>query len=261
MNTFGTLGEDKDFTDVTLVCEDGKQVEAHKVILANSSPFFQNVLRKNKHIHPLIYMKGIKSDDLLAVIDFLYCGETNIYQENFDSFLAIAEVLQLKGLMGKSDKVEVIEEESFEIAAKPVPSALKPVSPCQPYFAEHIASTALDAISGEVALTFHFSSGNLQELDDKCISMMEKTTGKNVYGKQIYRCKVCGKEKIIAKMKDHIESSHLEGILIPCNFCEKTFRSRNLLSVHTHRNHKEAKMKYIHHPYFKSRPQLFEKAP
>ena len=80
--------------------------------------------------------------------------------------------------MGKSDKVEVIEEESFEIAAKPVPSALKPVSPCQPYFAEHIASTALDAISGEVALTFPFSSGNLQELDDKCISMMEKTTGK-----------------------------------------------------------------------------------
>ena len=83
VNTFGTLREDKDFTDVTIVCEDGKQVDAHKVILANSSPFFQNILRKNKHIHPLIYMKGVKSDDLLAVIDFLYCGETNIYQENF----------------------------------------------------------------------------------------------------------------------------------------------------------------------------------
>ena len=137
VNTFGSLREDKDFTDVTLVSDDGKQVEVHRVILANASPFFQNILRKNKHIHPLIYMKGIKSDDLLAVIDFIYCGETNIYQENFDSFLAIAEVLQLKGLMGKSDKVEVIEEESFEIAAKPVPSALKPVSPCQPYFAEH----------------------------------------------------------------------------------------------------------------------------
>ena len=57
VDTFGSLREDKDFTDVTLACEDGNQVEAHKVILANSSPFFQNLLRRNKqHTHPLIYM-------------------------------------------------------------------------------------------------------------------------------------------------------------------------------------------------------------
>ena len=35
---FGNLIEDKDF-DVTLACEDGQQVEAHKVILAASNPF------------------------------------------------------------------------------------------------------------------------------------------------------------------------------------------------------------------------------
>ena len=37
-SAFGNMREDKDFTDVTLVCEDGEQVEAHKVILAASSP-------------------------------------------------------------------------------------------------------------------------------------------------------------------------------------------------------------------------------
>ena len=31
---FGNLREDNDFADVTLACEDGEQVEAHKVILA-----------------------------------------------------------------------------------------------------------------------------------------------------------------------------------------------------------------------------------
>ena len=41
------LREDKDLSDVTLVCEDGQQVEAHKVILAISSPFFQSLLKKN----------------------------------------------------------------------------------------------------------------------------------------------------------------------------------------------------------------------
>ena len=56
---FGNLREDKDFADVTLACEDGQQVEAHKVILAASSPFFQKLLRRNKHPQPLIYMRGM----------------------------------------------------------------------------------------------------------------------------------------------------------------------------------------------------------
>ena len=53
---FGSLREDNEFADVTLACEDGQQIEAHKVILAASSPFFQNLLKSNKHPHPLIYM-------------------------------------------------------------------------------------------------------------------------------------------------------------------------------------------------------------
>ena len=40
---FGNLREDREFADVA--CEDGQQIEAHKVILAASSPFFQNLLQ------------------------------------------------------------------------------------------------------------------------------------------------------------------------------------------------------------------------
>ena len=93
---FKNLREDTDFNDVTLACEDGTQVEAHKVVLAALGPVFQNLLRRNKHNHPLIYMSGVKSHDLLAIVDFLYSGEANVFQENLDSFLAIAEELQLK---------------------------------------------------------------------------------------------------------------------------------------------------------------------
>ena len=41
--SFGSLRRDEDFADVTLACEDGKQVEAHKVILSSSSPVFQKI--------------------------------------------------------------------------------------------------------------------------------------------------------------------------------------------------------------------------
>ena len=52
---FRNLRGDETFTDVTLTCEDGQQVEAHKVILAGSSPFFKKLLERNKHLHPWIY--------------------------------------------------------------------------------------------------------------------------------------------------------------------------------------------------------------
>ena len=78
-NALGQLRGNNDFVDVTLACEDGRQIEAHKVILASLSPFFQRVLKRNKHSHPLIYMKGMKSDDLTAIVDFLYFGEANVY--------------------------------------------------------------------------------------------------------------------------------------------------------------------------------------
>ena len=88
---------------MTLACEDGQQVEAHKVILAFSIPFFQKWLTRNKHNHPLVYMRGMKSENLLAIVDFLYYGKVNVYQQNLDSFLVIAEEFQLKGLIGKTD--------------------------------------------------------------------------------------------------------------------------------------------------------------
>ena len=100
ISSVGNLKEDKDFTDVTLACEDGRQIEAHKIILVGLSPFFDNLLRRNKHSHPLIYMRGVKSEDMAAIVEFLYCGEASVLQENLDSFLAIAEELKLKGLTG-----------------------------------------------------------------------------------------------------------------------------------------------------------------
>ena len=100
ISSFGSLRGDNDLSDVTLACEDGHQLEAHKVILASSSPFFMDILKKHKHSHPLIYMKGLNSKDMSAMLDFLYFGEATVYQENLDTFLALAEELKLKGLTG-----------------------------------------------------------------------------------------------------------------------------------------------------------------
>ena len=106
-SAFGSLRKDSDFTNVTLACEEGQQVEAHKVILAATSPLFQNILKKNPHAHPLIYMRGIDAEELVAVVDFLYYGEANICENNLDGFLALAEELQLKGFERKTTEFEL----------------------------------------------------------------------------------------------------------------------------------------------------------
>ena len=65
-------------------------------------------------------MRGVKSENLLAVVDFLYRGEANVYQENLDSFLAIAEELQLKGLMGQTELILNAKTTHQEMNHKPV---------------------------------------------------------------------------------------------------------------------------------------------
>ena len=92
---FRELRDDKDFFDVTLACDD-EQIQAHKIILSACSPFFRNILRRNPHQHPLLYLKGVKYTDLQSVLNFMYHGEVNVAQEELNSFLAVAEDLQVK---------------------------------------------------------------------------------------------------------------------------------------------------------------------
>ena len=55
-------------------------------------------------------MRGVKSENLTAMVDFFYHGEANVFQENLDSFLVLAEELQLKGLRGNQTEKEASSE-------------------------------------------------------------------------------------------------------------------------------------------------------
>ena len=241
-SAFGSVREDKDFADVTLACEDGQQVEAHKVILASSSPFFQNLLKKNKHPHPLIYMKGIKHEILLAVVDFLYLGEANVFQESLDSFLGIAEELKLKGLTDQTRDAENKKEISSgnpmqQVNSKSLHKLKKSSMKKDPLGSYAQTSPAKSYNDAKVAIP-NFLSWDLQQLDEKVKSMMESSEtlipyGKNGKQERAKTCKVCGKEGLSMAIRDHIEAHHLEGVSLPCDVCGKEFRSRLILRKHT----------------------------
>merc|ERR1712142_1426371 len=67
-------------------------------ILSACSPFFKAILFRNKHEHPLLYLKGILAKDMEALLNFMYHGEVNVAQDDLNSFLQVAEDLKIKGL-------------------------------------------------------------------------------------------------------------------------------------------------------------------
>jgi len=167
---FRSLRNDTNFSDITLVSEDGQQLEAHKVILAVFSPFFNTMLKRNKHPHPLIYMRGMKSEDLVAMVDFFYYGEANVYQLNIDAFLAIAEELKLKGLTGNGNGDKEKEEEVHK--GNTYKEIINPKFKKDPNSLSHEIIFQKSAIENDlferaVAVTTFAVSGDLQELEDK----------------------------------------------------------------------------------------------
>ena len=96
-----------EFCDVILVSQDSGQFAAHKVILASSSEVFKNILVNVRHPHPLIFLSGVKSTVLQAVLDFIYSGEAQIENEEKEAFMKLCVEFKVFGL-----HAEVFDNES-----------------------------------------------------------------------------------------------------------------------------------------------------
>jgi len=239
-STFQDLRNDMDFSDVTLAAEGDLQVEAHRIVLAASSPFFSSLLRKNKKEdrHTLIYLKGVKAKDLVSVVDFMYYGEVNVYQEDLKEFLCVAEELQLRGLRqddseekksslkpqngAKNVKIEQRDNED-----EVVDHILVGQDDCSDML-EDDEITELDDSFSEAG-----SRQSVEEADDieRMINSMMVRVGMD------WTCSVCGKKagKYKNNLRKHVEIVHVDQRGKPCKFCGKIFKSRPNLYAHMRR--------------------------
>ena len=266
-SAFRDLRSDNDFSDVTLACEDGFQVSAHKVILASSSPFFMNILKMNKNPHPLIYMRGVTSEDLEAIVDFLYYGEAEIEQENLDAFLAVAEELKISGLSTQGsatnekdvptkktknnskarysfdelERARVKAEILAEIVESDVEILETENDPENPL--ETPAAVGENVFNSELSKEIKILADE-SEIGARVKSMMDFSENRVMSNKKpgttlgrARVCKVCGKEGPMATIMIHIEAKHLGNIPSPCDLCGKVSKSRNGLAQHKVKEH------------------------
>ena len=94
---FESLRHDEHLCDITLACE-GRQFQAHKVVLSAGSSFFEQVLKSHKHPCPLIYLTGVKANHMELMLDFMYSGDVALSSNMLKSFLKTADELGVKGL-------------------------------------------------------------------------------------------------------------------------------------------------------------------
>ena len=173
--SFREIRDAKDFFDVTLVCDDDQQIQAHKVIISACSPFFRNLLRRNPHQHPLIYLRGVRFHELESLLNFMYHGESNIAQTDLNSFLAVAEEFQVKGLTqsqsgGKAPPPPtppplhhkpVSTKKPKPILPKPSPAPAPPAVPITPR-----DDDVDELLPVKTELTYHEDSNQDQEMID-----------------------------------------------------------------------------------------------
>ena len=118
--TLRDIWERRDFTDVTLVTEDGTQIFSHQVILGSASTFFKRILTvDNNHNQqrPLLFLSGVKGSVAASLLDFIYLGECFVHEEDIDQFFKTGQDLAVEGIE-EAALEDGYEEEGEVVAVK-----------------------------------------------------------------------------------------------------------------------------------------------
>ena len=199
------------YSDVTLVSDDLKPFQAHKCVLSACSPVLKDLLLENPHPHPLIYLRGVKQQELQSILQFIYLGEGRFYEGNMDKFMEAVKDLQIKQLT-----------ECFMTAGNPFLNRDKYAN------GQNILTNIDDEHEND---TEH---DNVEEIQKQNIRAYN-TGGESC--SQLYKCEECGamfKSKM--GLMYHTRTKH-EGIIYSCNRCEYQATQQSNLKGHQESKH------------------------
>ena len=161
-------------TDVTLVSDDKIAFKAHKFLLGACSPVLRDLLIKTFHPQPTIYLRGIHSYELEAILYFLYLGKTQFYHIRMKKFFEAGKELQLNQL-----KDDLVIDRENEVAND---SAIEP---------EDDTDVSKKSYLNEQNLgnKVNVEDGNLKHFASSVINALVTESDRNTY--KPYVCKEC----------------------------------------------------------------------
>ena len=94
------------FSDVTLVCDDLQTFKAHKIILSAFSPVLRTIISKVDDLgSSVIYLKGIKNQEIQALVDLMYLGQTTVQHERLEYLIEALKSFKIDGINGENEPV------------------------------------------------------------------------------------------------------------------------------------------------------------
>ena len=269
------LYNEKHFADVTLVSDDMVQVNAHRAILSSASTFFKQLLLLNSNslFNQILFLKGIKYEELEAILQFIYLGEANVSENRIDFFVNASTDLDIKELKLEKDEINMHPNAEDEIVAKLETKDIDNANESQTddyiMHDENIVSNDCPesgaTFSKPSDMKKHYKSTHRVENFDayesqkddylkhdinivsndcpECGATFSKPSNmrkhyKNIHRGENYGCNQCDKYYTQKDNLDtHIRAVHL-GVRFPCNMCDKICNSPSNLSSHMkiHRN-------------------------
>jgi len=195
--------------DVTLVCHDKTKFKAHKFVLSACSPVFQSIIDDLPNRgDSFIYLRGVESQEMKSILQFMYLGQATFYQDRMNEFLNVAKSLEVKEISKdvECDNVDRFrDQENYENNHQDNEICTK-----DSYIQEEIGQTVTKVKD------YNNEAGPYQ--CGKC----EKTF---THPRRLYR---------------HKKSVH-EGLRFPSNECNQTFKRRDNLKVHLESIHEGIK--------------------
>ena len=70
-----------------MACNEG-QIQSHKIIVSQSSPILKNILKPIPVENPVIFLTGIKYNNLNSLINFMHQGEVTVAEDDLGPNLA-----------------------------------------------------------------------------------------------------------------------------------------------------------------------------
>ena len=224
---FRKLREDKRMFDVTLATDDAHHIQAHRIILSAGSNFFSDIFMQNNQSSMLVYLKGIASDNLESVIDFIYNGEVFISQEQLEVFVETGKELKVKGL---ESVMPGVGENTTE-------NLINPQEIKHEYENNDTVADEKEFTSSTREIVVEINQENLELKTNEDISLQINAMTEKIEG--VWKCKTCGKTTSIKRhMHDHAER-HIKGMSHSCHICTKTFPNRPNLKTHIFNIHSE----------------------
>merc|ERR1719312_1230262 len=111
------LMNSNNLADVTLVCNDETKFQAHKFVLSACSPLFQSIIDDlPQKEDSSIYLRGVQSEEMKSILQFMYLGQATFYQDRMNEFLNVAKSLEIKEISKdvESDDVDTIRNQEKE---------------------------------------------------------------------------------------------------------------------------------------------------